>query len=914
MGDACSWYPGWGGLLLAVANYALVGGLGLAIGYALFKRRACRLSDEEVESEAPARKKSGVGGMRGVHSPPASYGAAHRQQRKRSMTDFVLDADTVAHISLSLRVNNGEPGAVDELLLQVRSLELALAASKGQVKAMRDQAHTPVVHGGAGAHGLPSRASSEESRLGDMRQFGDLRTFRRLPPNFSVPTEPYDLTQKKRRMSSDFNVLLQKEDTSFSQLVDSIIAEGYYFLSAEKMSLFAVDELRQELWLAVSDDAAGVRVPIAKGIVGKVARTKIGLLVPRTKECKDFDPRMDIRTGFRTRSVICCPVILHGRCVAVLQALNKVARESPRGPSPSPMGRLAFSTEDFEMAQRMARVLGSAFVKKSDSAGTGHFTRTAQEAKLSDDDSVASFLSLYTKSAYRLFEHAPSSAGATPQAGGAGTPGSGMAKKRERRRSSLLFDEALVAYRMGAMLPCGALAQELTFKFDIFGKTNEELMPYVVDVYKFLGLAERFKIEDETLMRFASAVREGYHQHPFHNFHHGFSVFYIVFQMLNLTHLVDYLSETDLLAVLTAALCHDLDHPGVNNDFLINSADPLALLYNDSSILENHHTCMTFRLLKTPEKNIFANLTQEEFKEVRQSMIEGIGATDMKHHQMISSKMREMIDSAEDHGSPPVETVPAAVRKKATNRETHARRGESVHSPGAAFSGRTRMDGIRLERFERGSNSDPGADSEVERRNSQDNIRAWTLEDSFNRTASNDTAWLNASKQKDKNFTTSLHPGLHPALTLESIEDRRFIMGVLIHTADLSGQALGRDLAQKWGELVLDEFQVQVAKELAEGLPVAPFMNNLEDPVKRTKTQAAFVGYVLVPMWTSLFELFPSLEELHVNVHANLAHYRLRLESLNDHTPLPVPSGAEKEASRQTQASAAGRRAASKTS
>ncbi|KAJ1478408.1 hypothetical protein T484DRAFT_1817762 [Baffinella frigidus] len=68
--------------------------------------------------------------------------------------------------------------------------------------------------------------------------------------------------------------------------VDSIIAEGYYFLSAEKislfavdelrqelwlaMSLFAVDELRQELWLAVSDDAAGVRVPIAKGIVGKV--------------------------------------------------------------------------------------------------------------------------------------------------------------------------------------------------------------------------------------------------------------------------------------------------------------------------------------------------------------------------------------------------------------------------------------------------------------------------------------------------------------------------------------------------------------------------------------------------------------------------------------------------------------------
>ena len=31
------------------------------------------------------------------------------------------------------------------------------------------------------------------------------------------------------------------------------------------------------------------------------------------------------------------------------------------------------------------------------------------------------------------------------------------------------------------------------------------------------------------------------------------------------------------------------------------------------------------------------------------------------------------------------------------------------------------------------------------------------------------------------------------------------------------------------------------------------------------------------------------LEELHVNVHENLAHYRLTLEALDDHTPLPVP-------------------------
>ncbi len=42
------------------------------------------------------------------------------------------------------------------------------------------------------------------------------------------------------------------------------------------------------------------------------------------------------------------------------------------------------------------------------------------------------------------------------------------------------------------------------------------------------------------------------------------------------------------LAVFSAAI-HDYCHKGVNNDFLIKSRDPLAVLYNDRSPMENHH-------------------------------------------------------------------------------------------------------------------------------------------------------------------------------------------------------------------------------------------------------------------------------------------------------------------------------------
>ena len=41
------------------------------------------------------------------------------------------------------------------------------------------------------------------------------------------------------------------------------------------------------------------------------------------------------------------------------------------------------------------------------------------------------------------------------------------------------------------------------------------------------------------------------------------------------------------------------------------SASELALMYNDESVLENHHLAVAFKLLQSPNCDIFSNLTSQ---------------------------------------------------------------------------------------------------------------------------------------------------------------------------------------------------------------------------------------------------------------------------------------------------------------
>jgi hypothetical protein len=104
--------------------------------------------------------------------------------------------------------------------------------------------------------------------------------------------------------------------------------------------------------------------------------------------------------------------------------------------------------------------------------------------------------------------------------------------------------------------------------------------------------------------------------------------------------------KLEQMCMLVGGFVHDLDHPGYNNMYFVNTRGPLAIRYNDQAVLENYHAAMAFKIMLGNEKcNIFENLTPENFKLARKHILHNVLATDMARHFGDMGKFKSRIDS-----------------------------------------------------------------------------------------------------------------------------------------------------------------------------------------------------------------------------------------------------------------------------
>uniref|UniRef100_A0A8C3BRY3 Phosphodiesterase n=1 Tax=Cairina moschata TaxID=8855 RepID=A0A8C3BRY3_CAIMO len=188
--------------------------------------------------------------------------------------------------------------------------------------------------------------------------------------------------------------------------------------------------------------------------------------------------------------------------------------------------------------------------------------------------------------------------------------------------------------------PCIAqlLDNEESWDFNIFeleAVTNKRPLVYLgLKVFGRFGVSEFLNCSEATLRAWLQVIEANYHSsNSYHNSTHAADVLHATAFFLGKERVKGSLDHLDEVAALIAATIHDVDHPGRTNSFLCNAGSELAVLYNDTAVLESHHTALAFQLTAKDSKcNIFKNIDRNHYRTLRQAIIDMVLATEMTKH------------------------------------------------------------------------------------------------------------------------------------------------------------------------------------------------------------------------------------------------------------------------------------------
>ncbi|XP_014804928.1 PREDICTED: calcium/calmodulin-dependent 3',5'-cyclic nucleotide phosphodiesterase 1C isoform X2 [Calidris pugnax] len=205
----------------------------------------------------------------------------------------------------------------------------------------------------------------------------------------------------------------------------------------------------------------------------------------------------------------------------------------------------------------------------------------------------------------------------------------------------------------------GVLKNVDKWSFDVFAlndASGDHALKFIF--YELLtryDLINRFKIPISALVSFVEALEVGYskHKNPYHNLMHAADVTQTVHYLLFKTGIAHWLTELEIFAMIFAAAIHDYEHTGTTNNFHIQTRSDSAILYNDRSVLENHHVSAAYRLLQDDEEmNILSNLSKDDWREFRTLVIEMVLATDMSCHFQQIKAMKNALQQPEGIDKP----------------------------------------------------------------------------------------------------------------------------------------------------------------------------------------------------------------------------------------------------------------------
>jgi hypothetical protein len=166
-------------------------------------------------------------------------------------------------------------------------------------------------------------------------------------------------------------------------------------------------------------------------------------------------------------------------------------------------------------------------------------------------------------------------------------------------------------------------------------------------------LIDAFQLDHSYTHNFLQKIDSSYNKVPFHNRYymiyysiHATDVLQGAELLLLNTEISSHFTKLEIFSLCIASAIHDLDHPGINNNFLVQTQHPMAIMYNDAAVLESHHVARAFEITNIPGHNIFSSMSSDQYRQARKMIISIVLATDLAQHFQFISKFKGKTASA----------------------------------------------------------------------------------------------------------------------------------------------------------------------------------------------------------------------------------------------------------------------------
>ncbi|CAF3387702.1 unnamed protein product [Rotaria socialis] len=426
--------------------------------------------------------------------------------------------------------------------------------------------------------------------------------------------ELYHSMTRERRLN-DFLLAVTKsifqELVSMEAVMLKIMSYAKKLVNADRASLFIVDSRTKELYARIfdigreehdildsslvndkneltkkqssSDEHACIRFPMDKGIAGYVATTGKTLNIVDAYSDERFNRDIDQKTGYKTKTLLCMPIMIQGHVIGVVQMVNK---------------------------------------------RNGHFTK-------SDEESFETFavycgLALHHASLYDRIRRSEQKCKVALEV---------------LSYHASCTDEEYERYKIST-LP-SYIPNLKQFEFSPWSVANDMKPIYVLYMFRDLTASDSSnlnKFDMECLIRFTLTVRKNYRNVPYHNWSHAFSVAHAIYTVIKETK--HNFTANQCIALFVACLCHDLDHRGKTNDYMVKSSSTLASIYSTST-MERHHFNQTVTILQTESLNIFKHFSPKEYRQMLDEIRHCILATDLVLFFENRPKLERIVESCQ---------------------------------------------------------------------------------------------------------------------------------------------------------------------------------------------------------------------------------------------------------------------------